>query len=222
MPLAAAAESLPPVQIDRLDARALRERFAHPPDWKPEFTGDRFRLDRGDPRAAAVLVPIVTHASGTTVLFTQRTMHLRHHSGQVAFPGGRIESTDRSPIDAALREAEEEIGLEPGRVDVIGCLPDYLTGTGFEVTPVVGLLQPGFQPKPDPYEVDDVFEVPLAFLMDPRHHQQRRVRIPGLEPGAEDRVFFAMPWRAHEGADERFIWGATASMLRNLYRLLIA
>lgn len=244
MPIVATSESLPPVGADRLSPQALRERFAHPPRWQPEQTDDRFRIDESDPRAAAVLVPIVAHASGATVLLTQRTLHLRHHSGQVAFPGGRIESGDRSPDDAALRESYEEVGLDPQRVEIIGRLPEYLTGTGFLVTPVVGLLAPGFEAKPDPSEVADVFEVPLSFLMDPRHHQRRSVHLEGLAPSTErsvmsasesgvgavagsprnpsQRIFFAMPYRAPGESRERFIWGATAAMLRNLYRLLIA
>lgn len=240
MPIVATFESLPAVDADRLSPQALRERFAHPPRWQPEQTDDRFRLDQADPRAAAVLVPIIPHACGATVLLTQRTLHLRHHSGQVAFPGGRMESGDRSPDDAALREAHEEIGLDPQRVEIIGHLPEYLTGTGFLVTPVVGLLAPGFVARPDPFEVHDTFEVPLAFLMDPRHHQRRSIRIEALPPStaraiasasesgagstptSSARVFFAMPYRVPGESGERFIWGATAAMLRNLYRLLAA
>ena len=109
------------------------------------------------------------------------------------------------------------VGLEASRVEVIGCLPEYLTGTGFRVTPVVGLVAPGFDLRPDPSEVAQVFEVPLAFLMDPRHHQRRRVSM-----DAGERHFFAMPWRPPGAADDHFIWGATAAMLRNLYRLLVA
>ncbi|MCO5099916.1 MAG: CoA pyrophosphatase [Burkholderiaceae bacterium] len=218
LPAVDAHDGLPPVPPERLTERALRERFADPPSWQPEQIDDRFRIDDDDPRAAAVLVPIVVRAHCTTLLLTQRTWNLRHHSGQVAFPGGRLERTDRSPVDAALREAKEEIGLEPARVEVIGPLPEYLTGTGFLVTPIVGLLHPGFALHPDPGEVADVFEVPLDFLMNPRHHQRRSVRIDG---GAE-RSFFTMPYRAPGEGDERFIWGATAAMLRNLYRLLIA
>ncbi len=218
LPAFEAHDGLPPVPAERLSAPALRQRLAHPPPWQPEQTADRFRLHREDPRAAAVLMPIVLHAQRATLLLTQRTWNLRHHSGQVAFPGGRLESTDASPVDAALREAHEEIGIERTRVEVIGPLPEYLTGTGFLVTPVVGLLHPGFSLHPDPSEVADVFEVPLDFLMNPRHHQRRSVRIAG---GAE-RTFFTMPYRAPGETEERFIWGATAAMLRNLYRLLIA
>lgn len=218
LPVLEAHDGLPPVPAERLRIAALRERLGNPPPWQPEQTADHFRVDRSDPRTAAVLVPIVAHAQAATVLLTQRTWNLRHHSGQVAFPGGRLEGSDATPVDAALREAHEEVGVEPSRVEVIGRLPEYLTGTGFLVTPVVGVLQPGFAVRPDPSEVADVFEVPLAFLMNPRHHQRRSVRVPG---GAE-RTFFTMPYRAPGESEERFIWGATAAMLRNLYRLLAA
>ncbi|MCZ7561612.1 MAG: CoA pyrophosphatase [Burkholderiaceae bacterium] len=217
MPITAVDDALPAVRPERLAPDALRGRFARPPSWQPEQTDDRFRIDEAAPRDAAVLVPIVAHAGGTTVLLTQRTLHLRHHSGQVAFPGGRVEAGDPSPVDAALREAREEVGLEPSSVEVIGRLPVYLTGTGFRVTPVVGLVVPGFDPRPDPHEVAQVFEVPLAFLMDPRHHQRRSLRL-----AVGERTFFAMPYRPPGAADEHFIWGATAAMLRNLYRLLAA
>jgi len=217
LPAAEAHDGLPPVPAERLQVQALRERLANPPEWRPEQTDDRFRIDRRDPRAAAVLVPIVAHPD-PTVLLTQRTWHLRHHSGQVAFPGGRLEPGDGTAVRAALREAHEEIGVEPWRVEVLGSLPEYLTGTGFLVTPVVGLLQPGFELRPDPSEVADVFEVPLAFLMNPRHHQRRSVRA----ADGDERSFFTMPYRGSGEAEERFIWGATAAMLRNLYRLLVA
>ncbi|HEY0879031.1 MAG TPA: CoA pyrophosphatase [Zeimonas sp.] len=218
LPVLDAHDGLPPVPAERLRIAALRERLANPPPWQPEQTADRFRIDRSDPRAAAVLVPIVAHAQASTVLLTQRTWNLRHHSGQVAFPGGRLEGSDATPVDAALREAHEEIGVAPSLVEVIGRLPEYLTGTGFLVTPVVGVLQPGFAVRPDPSEVADIFEVPLAFLMNPRHHQRRSVR----DAGGAERTFFTMPYRVPGETEERFIWGATAAMLRNLYRLLVA
>jgi 8-oxo-dGTP pyrophosphatase MutT (NUDIX family) len=157
-------EALPAVGCDCLAADRLRARFSNPPRWSPEMTGDRIRLHVGPPRPAAVLLPIVLHAAGPAVLLTQRTAHLRQHSGQVAFPGGRHEPADRTPVHTALREAHEEVGLEPSRVEVIGRLPEYLTGTGFQVTPVVGLVEPGFEVRPDPHEVAAVFEVPLEFL----------------------------------------------------------
>ena len=219
LPVVEAHDGLPALPAERLSAAALRDRFSNPPVWHPEQSDDRMRLDRGgDPREAAVLVPIIDHAYGTTLLLTQRTWHLRHHSGQVAFPGGRLEPTDVSPVDAALREAHEEIGLEPSRVEIIGPLPEYLTATGFLVTPIVGLLPSGLALRPDPSEVADIFEVPLAFLMNPRHHQRRSIR----STSGVEHSFFTMPYRVPGEAEDRFIWGATAAMLRNLYRLLAA
>jgi len=171
--------------------------------------------DDGAPReeaaatAAAVLVPIVAHPAELTVLFTQRTSQLRSHSGQVSFPGGRAEPEDASPEFTALREAEEEIGLPAGRVEIVARLPDYLTRTGFRVTPVVGLLTPPLELAPDRREVEEVFEVPLAFLLDARNHL-RETR----ELGGETVGYYVMQYR------ERRIWGATAGMLVNLYRML--
>jgi 8-oxo-dGTP pyrophosphatase MutT (NUDIX family) len=216
-PLLGAGEPLPPIVDEALAPGRLRERFLRPPDWQPEMTGDRIRLRTGPPRPAAVLVPIIAHPGAPSVLLTQRTLHLRQHSGQVAFPGGRFEPGDRTPVQTALREAHEEVGLEPQRVEVIGRLPDYLTGTGFLVTPVVGLIAPGMAFRPDPHEVAEVFEVPLAFLMNPRHHEQRSFEVGGVW-----RTFWAMPYRPNPAAGEYFIWGATAAMLRNLYRFLSA
>jgi len=159
--------------------------------------------------AAAVLVPIVAHPAELTVLFTRRTAQLRSHSGQVSFPGGRAEPEDASPEFTALREAEEEIGLPAGRVEVVARLPDYLTRTGFRVTPVVGLLTPPLELAPDSREVEEVFEVPLAFLLDARNHR-RETR----ELGGETLGYYVMQY------GERRIWGATAGMLVNLYRML--
>jgi 8-oxo-dGTP pyrophosphatase MutT (NUDIX family) len=217
MPVEGRDAGLPAVSLERLHEAALRHRFASPPAWEPEFAGDRFRLRPEPPRPAAVLVPIVAHASGASVLLTERTPHLHDHAGQVAFPGGRTDPDDASPVHTALREAQEEIGLAPGFVDVLGTLPEYLTGTGYRVTPVVGIVRPGFELQLDAFEVAEAFEVPLRFLMDPRHHERRRV-----VHGEIDRVFYAMPWRPEGARREYFIWGATAAMLRNLYRLLSA
>ncbi|MBF0307637.1 MAG: CoA pyrophosphatase [Alphaproteobacteria bacterium] len=160
---------------------------------------------------AAVLVPLVRHPAGLTVLFTQRTAHLANHAGQVSFPGGRIEEGDADPVAAALRETEEEIGLHPAAVDLVGRLDDYVTTTGFRITPVVGLLDPPLALAPDPFEVAEVFEVPLEFLLDPGNHQ----RCSRLVEGAE-RFYYAMPFGSY------YIWGATAGMLRNLYEVLVA
>jgi 8-oxo-dGTP pyrophosphatase MutT (NUDIX family) len=162
---------------------------------------------------AAVLVPIVAHASGLTVLFTQRTAHLRAHSGQVSFPGGRAEPGDASPEETALRESEEEIGLARGRVELLARLPEYFTRTGFRVTPVVGLIEPPLTLSPDPNEVESVFEVPLAFLLDTQNHQRHTREFQGATVG-----YYAMPYKSNEG--ERNIWGATAGMLVTLSQAL--
>ena len=165
-------------------------------------------------RLAAVLVPIVLRAS-PTVLLTRRTDQLASHSGQVAFPGGKIDAADADATAAALREAEEEVGLERRWVEVIGTLPEYQTGSAYRITPVVGLVQAAAEFSPNPHEVADLFEVPLAFLMDPAHHQRRAADWQGVR-----HEWFAMPY--DDDGTERFIWGATAAMLRNLYRYLVA
>lgn len=154
---------------------------------------------------AAVLFPIILRDDGQTVLLTQRTAHLRDHAGQISFPGGRVEAEDLSPSHTALRETEEEIGLPRERIEILGFLPEYRTGTGFRVTPVVALVQPPFELQPDPFEVAEVFEVPLAFLLDPANHQQHSLHYRGAL-----RSYFAMPY------GDYFIWGATAGMIRSL------
>jgi 8-oxo-dGTP pyrophosphatase MutT (NUDIX family) len=154
---------------------------------------------------AAVLVPIILRQEGQTVLLTQRTAHLRDHAGQISFPGGRVEADDLSPTHTALRETEEEIGLARERVEIIGFLPEYRTGTGFRVTPVVALVRPPFDLQPDPFEVAEIFEVPLAFLLDPANHQRHSLHYRGAL-----RNYFAMPY------GDYFIWGATAGMIRSL------
>ena len=190
----------------------LRQRFAAPPEWKPE-TADESLSARPDMTAASVLVPLVQRPAGLHLLLTRRTDHLSAHAGQISFPGGRAEPEDASAIDTALRETEEEIGLARSHIDVIGLLPDYATSSGYQVTPVVGLVHPPFELAPDPNEVADVFEVPLAFLMDGMNHQRLSVELP---EGAGRRHFYAIPYGPH------FIWGATAGMLRNLFHLLRA
>jgi 8-oxo-dGTP pyrophosphatase MutT (NUDIX family) len=210
--------ALPPVPAERLHADALRERFRHPPVWTPEFIDDRWRLGPDTPRPAAVLVPLVPRVDGLFVMLTVRTAHLSAHAGQIAFPGGRTEPQDGSPVGTALRETEEEIGLERARVEVLGQLPTYTTGTGFIVTPVVGLVDTEHRLTPDANEVAEVFEVPLAFLLDPANHQRRLYRwSDGLE-----RSFLAMPWVRPDDGREFFVWGVTAAMLRNLYRYVAA
>lgn len=202
---------------DRLQPDWLRRRFALGADWSPEMTGDRFRQRPEPPRPAAVLVPLVTHTGGLSMLLTERTAQLRTHSGQVAFPGGRCDPDDRSVVHTALREAREEVGLVEDHIEVLGTLPEYLTGTGYRVTPVVALVRPGFELAPHDFEVASTFEVPLSFLMNPANHERRHV-----VDGAIDRQFYAMPWRAAPEEREFFIWGATAAMIRNLYHFLRA
>ena len=160
-------------------------------------------------RPAAVLVPLIERSAGITVLLTRRTDHLPDHPGQVSFPGGRIEADDHDAVAAALREAEEEIGLPRVHVSVVGRLDDYETGTGFIVTPVVGLIAPPFPLEPDPHEVAEVFEVPLAYVLDKENHERRSGVF-----GGRVRSYYVLPY---EG---RFIWGATAGMLVNLYEVL--
>lgn len=160
----------------------------------------------GPPRRAAVLVPVVAREDGATVLLTRRTDHLPAHAGQVAFPGGKIEGTDATPLAAALRETREEIGIEAGTIDPVGYLDLYETGTGFRIVPVVAMVEPGYNLKIDENEVAAVFEVPLAFLMTPSNHK----RDTGIFRGFE-RHYYAMPYR------ENYIWGATAGIIRNLY-----
>lgn len=206
-------ENLRPAHADHLTAQGLRDRFARPPAWTPELRHEVKFADRV-PAQAAVLLPLVMHAR-PTLLLTQRTAHLSTHSGQIAFPGGKLDATDADATAAALRETFEEIGLPPDRVEVLGSLPIYVTSTSFIVTPVVGLVQPGFTLQPNPHEVDDVFEVPLDFLMDPVHHRRHAWEWEGVV-----REWYSIPYQ--DGEHERFIWGATAGMLRNFYRLLSA
>jgi 8-oxo-dGTP pyrophosphatase MutT (NUDIX family) len=203
----------PAVTPERLTASALRARFANPPDWHPESSDEHTMRSRtGAPTAASVLIPIVLREQGLTLMFTQRSEHLTDHGGQISFPGGRWEESDGSSIETALRETEEEVGLARRHVEVLGALPDYLTGTGYRVTPVVALVQPPFEIHADPKEVAEVFEVPLAYLMDGANHQLRAAEF----PNGVHRTFYAMPY------ERFFIWGATAGMLRNLFHFLRA
>lgn len=191
----------------------LMDALARPAPAAARNLSDGFRLPgrEGTPTPAAVLVPLVNRAEGLQVLLTQRSADLPNHPGQISFPGGRIEASDASVDAAALREATEEVGLPSARVSVLGHLSEYETVTGYRVTPVVGWIEPPFPVTPDPVEVADVFEVPLAFLLDPAN-QQRHFRM----LGALRRDFWAIPY------GERFIWGATAAMLMILDRTLRA
>lgn len=163
------------------------------------------------PRPAAVLVPLVAREPGLTVLLTQRSAHLPSHAGQIAFPGGKIEPDDAGALGAALREAHEEIGLDPVFVDPLGYVEPYETGTGFLVTPVVAAVRTGFTLMPDPREVDAIFEVPLDFLLNEGNHLIEARLWQGQE-----RRYYAIP---HQ---ERYIWGATAGIIRALHRRLHA
>jgi len=204
---------LPAVAAAALAGAALQARFAQPPPWQPELVAEKKFMDR-PPMRAAVLIAIVQHAS-PTVLLTQRTAHLSTHSGQIAFPGGKLDAADADATAAALREADEEVGLQRSFVQVLGELPLYTTGSSFLVTPVVALVSPGFGLSPNAYEVADVFEVPLAYLMNPAHHRHHQFEWQGVQ-----RHWLSMPYQ--DGTTERFIWGATAGMLRNFYRFLMA
>ena len=207
------------VSPDLLHPEGLKKRFQAPPQWEPEITDENRHVIAADIIArrqavgkvtrAAVLIPLVLKEDGLWVLLTQRTNHLRDHAGQISFPGGRMDPEDTGPEETALRESKEEIGLDPSRVEIIGHLPQYLTVSGYSVTPVVGLVQAQAEYVLDPFEVADVFEVPLEFLLNPANHQ---VRLWQSEQGG--RRFYSMPY------ENRFIWGATAGMLRNLYHLL--
>lgn len=209
----AASAGLLPAPPQRLTPDGLRELFIRPPVWTPEPMREKPFTERA-PARAAVLLPLVMREQLMLIL-TQRTAHLSTHSGQIALPGGKLDDLDADATAAALRETHEEIGLPPERVEVLGTLPVYITGTSFIVTPVVGLVQPGFALQPNPHEVDEVFEVPLAYLMNPAHHCRHAFEFDGVL-----REWYSMPYQ--DGARERFIWGATAGMLRNFYRLLSA
>ncbi len=207
-----------------LQANALKKVFQNPPVWTPEIKREP-NFGQRTPLAAAVLIPIVLRGpegSEPHVLLTQRTQHLSTHAGQIAFPGGKVDAQDPSAEHAALREAHEEVGLEPHWVDVLGTLPHYVTGTAFHITPVVGLVSPQLNINANPHEVADVFEVPLSFLMDPSNHRYHEFERDGAL-----RHWYSMPYNeppcaGHSDFKERFIWGATAGMIRNLYRFLLA
>ncbi|AZP13251.1 CoA pyrophosphatase [Undibacterium parvum] len=218
MKLAFNPEQLPVISVagetavpaSRLTAQALRQRFAAAPTWVPEVTDEYLLSGVTRFKPASVLIPLVMREQGLTLLLTHRAAHLQNHAGQISFPGGRYEESDHSAIETALRETQEEIGLDRRHVDVLGVLPQYRTATGYEITPVVSLLQPPFELVADPLEVASIFEVPLSFLMDGQNHQRRLLVL----NEKDRRIFYAMPYQQH------FIWGATAGMLRNLFHLL--
>lgn len=196
----------------RLSPEALRARFVQALAWQPESIDEPRSVPEYKLRRAAVLIPLVARPEGVTVLLTRRTDHLKNHAGQISFPGGRAEEFDSSPIETALRETEEEVGLHRRHIEIIGVLPDHATVTAYRITPVVALVQPPFDLRPDPGEVAEIFEVPLAFLMDGLNHQRREMDL----PDRGRRTFYSMPYETY------FIWGATATILRNLFHLLRA
>lgn len=201
------------VRCEFLTADALRNRFKKNVPWTPEKTDEHQLTERTIFRPAAVLIPLLIKEDGLHLLLTQRAAHLHDHPGQISFPGGRYEETDGNSVETALRETFEEIGLPRAHIDVIGSLPQYRTATGYDVTPVVSLVKPGYALKIDSFEVASTFEVPLAFLMNEANHQLRRIELPN---NAGKRTFYAIPYESH------FIWGATAGMLRNLFHFLKA
>jgi 8-oxo-dGTP pyrophosphatase MutT (NUDIX family) len=183
-------------------------------DWRllgvdPERTQRLARHFPPNPVPAAVLVPLVDRPEGLTVLLTERASQLAKHAAQISFPGGRLEESDADVASAALREAHEEIGLDPARVQVFGYLPDHLVISGFRVTPVLSLVTPPFSIEPNPAEVAQVFEVPVAHVFDTRNHKARLRRV-----GDEDLLLYDIPWEGQH------IWGATAGMLLTLVRMV--
>jgi 8-oxo-dGTP pyrophosphatase MutT (NUDIX family) len=199
----------------RIEQRLRDTRPGHDPDFpyasqfSPEQIEQLRRLIPANPARAVVLVPLVDRPEGLQVLLTQRASHLKNHPGQISFPGGRVEATDAGPWETALREAQEEIGLEPGFVTPAGYLQDHLVISGFRVTPAVGFVRPGFELRLDRTEVDDAFEVPLSFVIDRRNYVPRDRLV-----GGHTILTHEIPYQ------DRNIWGATASMLITLGRLL--
>lgn len=197
-----------------LPSRAdIAARLASSPPLDELLTADdlerRHMNSQGPLKPAAVLLLVVNHPGNPTVVFTQRTAHLADHAGQISFPGGRCDAEDDHAERTALREAEEEIGIPPERIEILGRLPEYHTSTGYVVTPVVGWIEPPLAYRPDPHEVADVFEVPLAFLLDAANHRYESAFYKGRM-----RKYWAMPYGDH------FIWGATAGMLVTFHRIL--
>lgn len=217
VPIVNTHDSLPPVLEERLRPQAIQKRFLSSPKWQPEIRVEPLISDRSA-QQAAVLIGIVDRPQ-PTVLLTQRTATLSTHAGQIAFPGGKVDPTDADCVSAALRETFEEVGLASSWITVLGQLPVYTTGTNFLVTPIVALIRQGFTASPNRAEVQEVFEVPLAYLMNPQAH-----RLHQWVWNGHQRHWYSMPYyeRGQNGLQERYIWGATAGMLRNLYHFLSA
>ena len=213
--------ALPP---DWLMPDRLQSVFANPPDWTPELQRETSFSQR-PPKEAAVLIPIVQRGSlGSEphLLLTQRTMNLSTHAGQIAFPGGKVDDSDASVVAAALREAEEEVGLSSAFVKVLGTMPKYITGTAFHITPVVGLVSQEHVIQANAHEVESVFEVPLSFLMNPANHRLHQWERDGVTRQWYSMPYHEQPSSTNSQVNERFIWGATAGMIRNFYRFLLA
>ncbi len=207
------AGTVAPVSLEpAIDAGAIRRRFLEVRHWEPVQAGDRAGAASSRPlRQAAVLIPLVTRTSGLTVLLTRRTDHLHDHAGQISFPGGRVEPEDAGVTGTALRETAEEIGLRGECIEPLGTVGTYVTATGYHVTPVAALVHPPFDLTPDPFEVAEVFEVPLSFILDSRNHQRNTVVT---REGR--RQYHAIPYGSF------YIWGATAAMLLNFRAYLHA
>lgn len=198
----------------RLTREEIARRLADIPPVEDLLTADDLEKQRvaacaPDLTPAAVLLLVVNHPGEPTVVFTQRTAHLADHAGQISFPGGRVEAGDEGPAQTALREAREEVGIDPSVIEILGELPDYHTSTGYRVRPVVGWAEQPLAYEPDPYEVADVFEVPLGFLLETANHRYETAFYKGRL-----RHYWAMPWQG------RFIWGATAGMLVTFQRIV--
>ena len=204
---------LPALPPAHLTPHSLRASFNRPGLTLPQAVHEPSWSGK-PPKPASVLLGIVTR-SEPTVLLTVRTAHLSSHSGQVALPGGRQDEQDADEVATALREAQEEVGLHPQFVGVLGCLPLYVTGTGYKVTPVVALLDPAMELVANPQEVADVFELPFAHLMDPANHRRHAIEWQGVH-----RQWLSMPYP--EAPKQRLVWGATAGILRHLYDYLQA
>ncbi len=213
-PWTPASENLSPVPGSLLTTDLFHKAFDHRFVWQAETLlhdwNDAKFIEHQTYIDAAVLLPLVYVNNEIQVILTRRSSKLKNHAGQISFPGGRVEESDQSAKVAALRETEEEIGIRASYIEVVGQLPDLFTGTGFLMKPYVGWVNEGFSIQTDSNEVEEVFYVPLSFLMDPRNHRLHNAKL----PDGTVRYYFSMPWNSY------FIWGATASVIRNLYHRL--